>query len=234
MDKLKNKKNMIIGLIALVVLLALTGGVAVAAGVRNTINAWINVPQEVLEEDLGTYLLPEYEVVDANGMILAGYRVSLVSVTGPDGEVLDGSLGSLMVETPGVYEFLYTARRKNVEDAVVRVDFGDRTAPSVKVTGMFPDFYITGNTYKIPAYTVEGDADRTKCWVKVLYLSEKGGEQEVEVRSNQFRVDQSAGSYVVRIHVEDSAGNYNDYEYARAVDGPQRSEERRVGKECAI
>ncbi len=221
MDKLKNKKNMIIGLIALVVLLALTGGVAVAAGVRNTINAWINVPQEVLEEDLGTYLLPEYEVVDANGMILAGYRVSLVSVTGPDGEVLDGSLGSLMVETPGVYEFLYTARRKNVEDAVVRVDFGDRTAPSVKVTGMFPDFYITGNTYKIPAYTVEGDADRTKCWVKVLYLSEKGGEQEVEVRSNQFRVDQSAGSYVVRIHVEDSAGNYNDYEYARAVDGPQ-------------
>ena len=53
MDKLKNKKNMIIGLIVLVVLLALTGGVAVAAGVRNTINAWINVPQEVLEEDLG-------------------------------------------------------------------------------------------------------------------------------------------------------------------------------------
>ncbi len=221
MDKLKNKKNMIIGLIVLVVLLALTGGVAVAAGVRNTINAWINVPQEVLEEDLGTYLLPEYEVVDANGMILAGYRVRLVSVTGPDGEALDGSLGSLMAETPGVYEFLYTAGRKNVEDAVVRVDFGDRTAPSVKVTGMFPDFYITGNTYKIPAYTVEGDADRTKCWVKVLYLPEKGGEQEVEVRSNQFRVDQSAGSYVVRIHVEDSAGNYNDYEYARAVDGPQ-------------
>lgn len=224
MEKLKKKKGLIIGLGILVVVLAAGGITFAVRGIKDIITAFINVPDGVVEESLGTYLLPEYEVVDANGMILAGYQVDLQSVTGPDGEALDASWDSLMVETPGIYEFVYTAGVENVRDETVQVDFGDRTAPSIKLTGTLPDFYITGNAYKMPSYTVEGDAEISKCWTGVFYLPEDGKEQEVALKNNQFLVDQESGSYIIRIHVEDNAGNANEYEYARSVDGPEHFE----------
>ena len=223
MDKLGKKKWILIGLGGLVLVLALACGIYFALG--GGINAYIDAPADVVEEDLGTYTIPDYEVIDKTGMILAGYRVRLVSVTDPGGGAVDASYGSIMVETPGVYTFVYTADARSVKDVAVRVDFGDRTAPTVSLTGTLPDFFVTGNTYKVPSYTVAGDASQEKCWAKVFYLPDGGAEQEVEVKGNRFQVAERDGKYAIRIHVEDAAGNFNDYEYTRSVDGPEHYDE---------
>ena len=62
---------------------------------------------------------------------------------------------------------------------------------------------------------------RDRCYTKV-YLTDENGENPEEVAINQgtFDATASGGKYLIWIHVEDSAGNFNDYKYARTVDGP--------------
>ena len=187
----------------------------------------INVPER-LEAELGPYTSPDYEVVDKNGVVLYGYDVRLKSVKGPDGKALKIANESVTVSDAGVYTFVYTADSKKVRNATVKIDFADRTAPKVNYDpGKLPSFYIKGNTYPMPDYTLSGDPDGDKCWAKVFHIAADDTETEVTVSGNRFKVDKE-GRYAIRIHVEDAVGNANDYEYVRNVDGPEQTKENTV------
>ena len=219
------KKTAIIALLS--VFAASSASAAILTGCNSTVGR-IDAPTS-LEEDLGTYVVPDYDVVDENGMILAGYNVYLKSVTDSNGDALDINYGSVTVDTAGVYSFVYSAGSKNVKDVTVSIDFADRTAPVINYDDReLPDFFIRGNQYKMPQYTLSGDYVREKCWAKVFYVDDDKNETEVKIESGRFLVDKASGSYAIRIHVEDAVGNPNDYEYVRKVDGPEVLVENRV------
>lgn len=189
----------------------------------------INVP-ETLEAELGAYISPDYDVVDKNGAVLYGYTVRLKSVKDPNGEDVVVANEAVTVNHAGVYTFVYTADSKRVPNATVKIDFADRTAPRVNYDpSNLPSFYIKGNSYSMPDYTLSGDPDASKCWAKVYHIAadEAKTETEVTVSGNRFQVNQD-GQYVIRIHVEDAVGNANDYEYIRNVDGPEQLKENTV------
>ena len=58
-------------LIAVLSVFAISSAGAVGAACSNKTVGYIDAP-ETLQEELGTYVVPEYEVVDKNGMILYG------------------------------------------------------------------------------------------------------------------------------------------------------------------
>ena len=223
---MKNKK----AFIALLSVFAISGsvGAVMASGCTDT-SRRINAPTE-LEADLGTYVIPDYEVVDNDGMILAGYNVYLKSVKDAAGEELAESYGSAVtVDEAGVYSFVYSAGTRKIRDVTVLIDFADRTAPTINCDdSTIPKFFIPGNSYKVPSYTLSGDFVREKCWAKVFYIDGNNAETEVAVESGRFKVDKSSGTYEIRIHVEDAAGNANDYKYARKADGPETITENKV------
>lgn len=210
-------------MLSLVMLVALGLALVACGGGSKRINA-----PDRLEEDIGTgmYIVPRYEVVDQNGMILAGYNVTLKSATDPNGEAAEISRGVSTIVTiagPGEYTFVFTANAGDVKDATVIMDFADRKAPTVSMSSsLLPDFFIKGNAYSIPEYAMIGDYDVTKCFTKVFYIDEAGTESEVTVSGGQFEVDKSVGKYTILIHAEDAAGNFNEYRYTRRVDGPEQ------------
>ena len=221
---MKNRKRAFIAVLSVFAISA--SGAALAA--CNTNKAHIDAPER-LEAELGTYVIPEYEVVDKNGMILAGYNVTLKSVTDANGAPVDTIVGSAVtIDDAGVYSFVYSANSKKVKDVTVSIDFADRTAPTINYQDDLPKFLIKGNSYKIPSYTLSGDPDTSKCWAKVYHIAPDKTETEVKVESLRFKVTESEGHYAVRIHVEDAAGNPNDYEIIRAVDGPETVVENKV------
>ncbi len=202
---------------------------ALSAGCNKTVG-YIDAPTEKIEAELGTYVIPDYEVVDSKGMILAGYEVYVKSIKNPDGKELSESYGNAVtVSNAGVYSFVYSAGDKKVKDVTVNVDFADRTAPTINCDdSTIPKFFIKGNSYRIPSYTLSGDYDSSKCWTKVFHIAEDKKETEVEITSNRFKVEKDSGSYAIRIHVEDAAGNPNDYEFIRNVDGPEQVVEHKL------
>lgn len=186
----------------------------------------IDVPERI-EADLGTgtYVVPRYDVVNEAGVIMAGYTVRLKSATDPNGEEAEIAREASTVVTlvgAGEYTFVYTADSKNVPDATVIMDFADRTAPTITLaSSLFPSFYIKGVTYSVPEYTLEGDYVASKCYTKVFYNSGEGDDVEVSLDDGNYTVEHDAGKYTVLIHVEDAAGNSNDYRYARSVYSPE-------------
>lgn len=187
----------------------------------------IDAPQ-TLEAELGVYMSPDYEVVDKNGAVLYGYTVRLKSVKDHNGQSIDITNDSVTVNKAGTYSFVYTADSKKVKDATVKIDFADRTAPKVHYdASKLPSFYIKGNSYSMPDYTLSGDPDRTKCWAKVFHIADDKTETQVNISGNRFKVEKD-GKYAIRIHVEDAVGNANDYEYVRTVDGPAALKENTV------
>lgn len=84
-------------------------------------------------------------------MVLAGYTVTAKSITAPDGSEVPQAYNSIMVETPGIYTFVYTTGTKDIKDATVKVDFGDRTAPTIKIDEEdIPAFFMTETRTKFP------------------------------------------------------------------------------------
>ena len=146
---------------------------ALSAGCNKTVG-YIDAPTEKIEAELGTYVIPDYEVVDSKGMILAGYEVYVKSIKNPDGKELSESYGNAVtVSNAGVYSFVYSAGDKKVKDVTVNVDFADRTAPTINCDdSTIPKFFIKGNSYRIPSYTLSGDYDSSKCWTKVFHIAE--------------------------------------------------------------
>lgn len=221
------KKTAFIALLS-VFAIGSSAGAVMASGCSGS-GRRIDAPTE-LEADLGTYVIPDYNVVDNEGMILAGYNVYLKSVKDADGEELAESYGSaITVDEAGVYSFVYSAGTRKVKDVTVSIDFADRTAPTINCDdSTIPKFFIPGNSYKVPSYTLSGDFVREKCWAKVFYIDGNNAETEVAVESGRFKVDKSSGTYEIRIHVEDAAGNANDYKYARKVESPENVVENKV------
>lgn len=216
--KLSKKRKAFIAVLSVFAVSA--SSVAIISGC-NKVSGRIDAPERI-EADLGTYVIPEYDVVDKNGIILAGYNVYLKSATNSSGDELDVSYEAVTVTEAGIYEFVYSAGRKNVSDVTVTIDFADRTAPTINLDERnLPAFFIKGNSYKMPAYTLSGDYAREKCWAKVYYIAPDKSEAEVPINNTRFSVEESEGSYAIRIHVEDAVGNVNDYEYIRKVDSPE-------------
>ncbi|MDE7329597.1 MAG: hypothetical protein K2N30_00655 [Clostridia bacterium] len=94
------KKKVFIALLSVFAVSTATAALATGcAGGAGTINAPTS-----LEAELGTYVIPDYDVVDKNGMILAGYNVYLKSVKNSNGEELAKNYGSAVtVDEAGVY-----------------------------------------------------------------------------------------------------------------------------------
>ena len=192
----------------------------------------IDVPSRI-EADLGTgtYVVPRYDVVNGKGLIMAGYNVRLKSAKNPDGTAADIAQEASTVVTlsgAGEYTFVYTADNKNVPDATVIMDFADRKAPTIKLSSsQFPSFFIKGNSYAVPEYTLEGNYDASKCYTKVYYNSGAENEQDSEITltNGYFAVDRETGKYTVHIHVENASGVGNDYRYTRSVYSPENYEE---------
>lgn len=182
----------------------------------------IDAPTETVLAELGSYPIPVYEVVDETGMVLSGYTVSVKSIKDPDGNDVKQAYNSITVETAGVYTFVYTTGTKDVADVTVKVDFADRTAPTITIDeNAIPAFFMTGNTYKVPVYSIAGEPDASKCYTKVLHTDADGNSQkEVAIVQGTFEAKENTGKYLIWIHVEDAAGNFNDYKYSRSVDGP--------------
>lgn len=223
MQKIKSKLRMWLSAVcASLFILAMSLGLSAC----NSKNLKIDVPERI-EEDLGTgtYIVPRYDVVNENGVIMAGYTVRLKSATAPNGEPAEISHEASTIVTlsgAGEYTFVFTADSGNVSDATVIMDFADRTAPTINLPSTkFPAFYIQGVTYAVPEYTLEGDFVAPKCYTKVFYNSGTGDDVEVALDDGSFLVEQSTGKYTVLIHVEDAAGNYNDYRYTRSVSAPE-------------
>ena len=71
--KISGKRKAFIAVLSVFAVSA--SGLAVASGC-SSVNGRIAAPERI-EADLGTYVIPDYDVVDKNGMILAGYNVYL-------------------------------------------------------------------------------------------------------------------------------------------------------------
>ena len=212
---MKSRKSKVFLLLAAVLLVA--SFALAACGTKKV--GHINAPA-TLEADLGVYISPDYDVVDDNGVVLYGYDVRIKQVKDPNGEKVEVTNESVTVQKAGVYTFVYTADSKKVKDATVKIDFADRTAPKVNYDpSNLPSFYIKGNSYSMPDYTLSGDYVAARCWAKVFHIAADNTETEVEISGNRFAVEKD-GKYAIRLHVEDAVGNANDYEYVRNVDGP--------------
>ena len=87
-----------------------------ACGGEKTKELRINVPENtVLEAELGAYDIPKYDVVDSDGLIMAGYLVEVESVVGPDGKEVPVSYGKINVSVPGIYVITYSASGEGVK-----------------------------------------------------------------------------------------------------------------------
>ena len=223
----------------LLVLFVLAVGASVLAGCGTSYEGLhIDAPARV-EADLGMYKIPMYNVVDANGAIYSAsayedLAVKVKSVKDQNNkEVTVPATNSIMVREPGEYEFVYGVEAGGVEDAVVIVDFADRTAPTVTLDEDIPDMYIVGNSYAMPLYTLAGDYEQSKCYAK-LYLADddKGTNlQDVTPEAGdlfEVKAEQKGKYYMLHFHAEDAAGNVNDYKYYRPVDGPSEVKDNTV------
>ena len=137
-------------------------------------NLKIDAPEKV-EAELGTYAIPKYDVIDGNGIVRAGYEVKLVSIKDSSGSAVDFSGNSVVITTAGVYDFEYTAGNKKIPNVTVKVDFADRTPPTVNVnTDSYPDLFIKGHEYNLPQYSYGAGPDLSKCWMKMYYKPVSG------------------------------------------------------------
>ena len=215
----------------LLVLFVLAIGTSVLAGCATSYEGLhIDAPSRV-EADLGMYKIPIYNVVDANGAIYSAsdYEDLAVKVKSikdqNNNEVAVPATNSIIVREPGEYEFVYGVAARGVEDAVVIVDFADRTAPTVTLDEDIPDMYIVGNSYAMPLYSFAGDYELSKCYAKLYLADDENGTNLQEVTPEagdlfEVKAEQKGKYYMLHFHAEDAAGNVNDYKYYRPVDGP--------------
>lgn len=82
----------------------------------------INVSSVKLSSVIGEYEVPSYFVVDENGLVQAGYEVTVASVTDPDGANVTVRNGVFTATKAGTYKVTYTAG-EGVENAVLEIEF---------------------------------------------------------------------------------------------------------------
>lgn len=188
----------------------------------------IDAPERV-EADLGIYYIPTYHVVDESGAVYSGsanedLKVKVKSIKDQNNNKVELTGNTITVREAGDYKFVYGVDGRGIEDVAVTVAFADRTAPTVTLDEDLPAMYIVGNSYSMPLYSLAGDYVLDRCYAE-LYLSddEEGTNlTKVQLDGNVFEVTkEQMGKYnLLRFHAEDAAGNYNEYNYYRPVDGP--------------
>ena len=188
----------------------------------------IEAPERV-EADLGIYRIPEYPVVDASGAVYSGsanaeLKVKVKSVKDQNNNEVELTGNTVNVREPGDWEFVYGVDGRGISDVVVTVAFADRTAPTITLDGKLPDMYIVGNVYSMPLYSLAGDYVIDRCYAKLYLADDEEGTNltELQLDGNAFEVTQAQKGkyYLLRFHAEDAAGNVNEYNYYRPVDGP--------------
>ena len=191
-------------------------------------NLKIDAPEKV-EAELGTYAIPKYDVIDGNGIVRAGYEVKLVSIKDSSGSAVDFSGNSVVITTAGVYDFEYTAGNKKIPNVTVKVDFADRTPPTVNVnTDSYPDLFIKGHEYNLPQYSYGAGPDLSKCWMKMYYKPVSGEKVEKKIEGLFFQVTEGDGEYEFVFHGEDAVGNVKEVVHTVPVDGPETLTDGRI------
>ena len=220
------KRSLAIILALIMVLTSFTGCFAGLFGPQLK----INVPDEVLQAELGSYDLPKYQVVDADNLIKAGYDVVVKKVADPNGNDVKVAYNKINATIPGIYTITYGVADGAVADAELKVDFADRTAPTLDMKDdALPKYYIQSMSYTLPAYSLSGDPKLEACYVKVFYMETLGAEKaEVEVVDGRFTVEHNTGVYQILIHAEDEAGNVKDYTFNIEATGPSEVVEGKI------
>lgn len=190
----------------------------------------INVPDEVLQAELGSYDLPKFNVVDEDNLIKAGYEVIVKKVVDPNGDDVKVAYNKINAVVPGIYTITYGVAEGKIADAELKVEFADRTAPTLDMKDdALPKYYIKDMSYTLPTYSLSGDPDLEACYAKVYYLATSESEKvEVEVLDGRFTVEHNTGVYQILIHVEDAAGNVKEYTFNVEATGPSEVVEGKV------
>ena len=190
----------------------------------------INVPDEVLQAELGSYDLPKFNVVDEDNLIKAGYEVIVKKVVDPNGNDVKVAYNKINALVPGIYTITYGVAEGKIADAELKVEFADRTAPTLDMKDdALPKYYIKDMSYTLPTYSLSGDPDLEACYAKVYYLATSESEKvEVEVLDGRFTVEHNTGIYQILIHVEDAAGNVKEYTFNVEATGPSEVVEGKV------
>ena len=182
----------------------------------------INAPQETLEAELGSYDLPKYEVIDEEGLIHAEYKVIVKKVVDQNGKDVKVAYNKINAIEEGVYTITYGVEDSKIADVQVKVNFADRTAPSLDMdSSALPKYYIQGMSYNMPAYQLTDNPDYEASYAKVYYFADKNAEGvEVTVTDGLFTVDYNTGFYQILIHAEDAYGNSKEYTFNVEATGP--------------
>ena len=190
----------------------------------------INVPEETLQAELGSFDLPKYQVVDEDNLIKAGYKVIVKKAVDPNGNEVTVAYNKINAIIPGVYTITYGVEEGKVKDADLKVEFADRTAPTLDMKeDALPKYYIKDMQYGLPAYSLSGDPDLEACYIKVYYMTELNGDKtEVEVVDGFFTIEHNTGIYQIVIHAEDAAGNVKEYSFNVEATGPSEVVEGKV------
>lgn len=201
----------------------------VAIGCSDVKNLRIDAPEEI-QAELGTYAFPKYDIIDENDIVRAGYVVTVVSIKDPDGNAMEFSGNSIVITEAGIYDFEYSAKTKKIPNVVVKIDFADRTPPTVNVnTDNYPALFIKNHEYSLPQYSYSSGPDLSKCWMKMYYKSISGEKVEKDIDGLFFKVTESNGEYEFVVHGEDAAGNVKELVHTVPVDGPETEVENRIG-----
>ena len=221
------KRGLFIIITAILVILSLT---ACFNSNKGGEEFFINVPEEPILAELGSYDLPKFVVVDKDNLIKAGYQVIVKKVVDPNGKEVKIAYNKINATVTGVYTIVYTEVNGKVADAELKVNFADRTAPVLDIKDeALPQYYIQGMRYTLPVYSLSGDPALEKCYIKVYYLAETGGEKtEVTVTDGAFTVEYNKGFYQILIHAEDATGNAKDYTFNIEATGPSEIVEGKI------
>ena len=189
------KRSLTIILAVLLVVLSLS------ACSGSSVKATINAPTETITAELGSYDLPKYQVVDEEGLILSEYEVVVKSVVDPNGNEVRVAYNKINVTTPGIYTITYGVTAGDIADVEVKVEFDDKTAPSLQMdSAALPKYFVKDMTYDMPAYQLSGDPDYSACYAKVLYFANEDADGvEVILTNNTFTVEYGTGFYQILI-----------------------------------
>ena len=93
---------------------------------------YIDVPSEPVECELGTYEIEIPKVRDESGAVISGKTVTIKKAAYEDGQAITvPSSNMITVEEPAIVNV--TFRADGVKDAVMVLDFADRTAPEIQL-----------------------------------------------------------------------------------------------------
>lgn len=223
------KKTTNIFVLSIVMGICLIAGIFAACAKNLLDGAKLDVPDTAIEAELGSYSLPSYHVVTADGAVLSGYTVSAVSAKYKDGKEIAISYGSINVNTPATVEVVYETDAEGVSAKTLTIEFDDRIAPALNFSGSFPQYYCPTVSYEIPDFTIDGNYDSAKTEYAIYCVDSEDANLEGAIplwegdAALRFTVrpEDLHKFYAVTIHLEDEYGNTTNFVKMVEVNGPE-------------